>query len=96
MTNAYSEFRDVKITFGTIAEQTALPIDAIKAATLKVQEMEYAYAQGTLTADLSDVVVPMTGSSRFKLYSFNVTTVLANGEYTFTFNEAVPNASELS
>lgn len=101
---AFSEIRDVKIFFNTsegldISGQTAqeaMSIDAYKAVIAKVEEIESNYFNNPSLANLSNATVVFTGSSRYKLYSFQLTTTLADGKYVFVFNESVPNAESLS
>lgn len=94
---AFSEIRDVIITFddGT-ATQEAMGIDAYKAAIGKVEEIESAYYNDSSLADFADKLIVFTGTSRYKLYSFQLTTTLADGKYEFIWNETVPNVDNLS
>lgn len=94
---AFTEIRDVNVTFDDgVAAQAPMSIDAYKAAMLKVQEIESKYQNNPAYADVTDVVTVFTGTSRYKLYSFNLTTVLADASYQFVYNETVPNADSLS
>lgn len=101
---AFSEIRDVKIFFNDsegkgIIDQTAqeaMSIDAYKAVLNKVAELESAYENNPSLANLAAASVAITGTSRYKLYHFTVTTTFASGEYTFIFVEEVPNADSLS
>jgi len=101
---AFSEIRDVKVFFNAsegvdIVSQTAqeaMSIDAYKAAIGKVEELESAFYKNPSLANLTDKLIVFTGTSRYKLYSFQLTTVFANAEYTFVWNETVPNAEGLS
>lgn len=101
---AFSEIRDVRVYFnnaeGTIdgseVLQIAMPIDAYKAAIGKVEEIESEYLNNPSLANLAAAPVVFTGTSRYKIYSFTLTTVLADGKYTFIFIEAVPNVDELA
>lgn len=99
MTNAYSEFRNVLITFDNNAQaQVEMPLDAYKAAVNKVQEWEGIYAKDpSFNINAGDPVeIPMTGTARQKLYSFTVTADVANALYQFVYIETVPNHSELT
>lgn len=88
---AFSQGRAVAIAFddGTV-------IDAYKAAINKVEEMEGQFRDGTLTTDLSDTIVVLTGTSKYQIHVFSVTTNLVNGVYNFEFVETVPNVDEMS
>lgn len=93
--NAFSEFRNVKVTFDNgIDAQGAMPIDAYKAVINKVQEIESKVASGATPADLADTTVVLTGTSKYAIYIFTVTTTVATGEYEFVFEEAAPNVEE--
>lgn len=103
--NAFSEYRNVIVTFNgnegvdIVGEtpQVAMGLDAYKAAIKKVEEIEAQYAADpTSVSDLADVTVVMTGTSRYKLHSFQLTLTIATGVYVFIFNETVPNAESLS
>lgn len=92
-TRAFTEIRDVEVTFAG----GAMPVDAYKAAINRVQELEYNYAQNPASvADLTAGATVFTGANRYKLYSFTLTSVMAAGTYAFTFVEAVPNAEGLA
>jgi len=103
--NAFSEYRDVIVQFnlsegldivGQTAQEAMSP-DAYKAAFNKVAEIEAKYfADSTSVVDLSDVTVVFTGTSRYKLYSFQLTVDISAGLYRFVWNETVPNADGLS
>ena len=105
MAQAFTEYRDVIVTFNAsegvdIVGQTAqeaIGIDAYKAALNKVSELESQYAADpTSVTDLSNVTVVFTGTSRYKLYSFQLTVTIATGSYQFVWNETVPNADSLA
>lgn len=98
MAQAFTEYRDVIVTFDDgVAAQEAMSLDAYKAALNKVAELEAQYAaDSTSVADLSDVTVIFTGTSRYKLYSFQLTLDISAGDYEFVWNETVPNADGLS
>jgi hypothetical protein len=91
---AFSELRDVKVSFDNVAG--AMGIDAFKAALNQVEEFESAYFEDNTIADLIAGVVICTGTSRYKLYSFTLTTTFATGVYAFVYVETVPNAEGLS
>ena len=103
--NALTEYRDVIVEFNLsqavdIVGQTpqeAMSLDAYKAAVNKVAEIEAQYAvDNTAVADLSDVTLVFTGTSRYKLYSFQLTLDISVGLYRFVWNETVPNSAGLS
>jgi len=103
--NAFSEYRDVIVQFNLsegldIVGQTAqeaMSIDAYKAALNKVADIEAKYAaDSTSVVDLAAVNVVMTGTSRYKLYSFNLTLDISAGLYRFVWIETVPNAAGLT
>ena len=95
-----TEFRNVTVTFNDavgqdIVDQTAqleMPIDAYKAAIVKVEEIEGVYATLGSFTDLTDTTVLVTGTSPHRIYVFDLTTVIADGEYMFIFVEERPNA----
>lgn len=91
---AFTDIRNVEITFDMTAG--AASPDAYKAAINKVEELESAYFNDPSLANLADVTAVFTGTSRFKLYSFQLTTTFATGTYAFVYNETVPNAESLS
>ena len=101
---AFSEIRDVKVFFNTSegldiigqTAQEAMSIDAYKACIGKVEEIESAYFNNPSLADLANALVVFTGTSRYKLYSFQLTTTVATGTYVFVWNETVPNADLLA
>jgi len=102
---AFTEHRDVIVQFNLsegldIVGQTAqeaMSLDAYKAALNKVAEMEDSYAADSSSiVDLSDVLVVFTGTSRYKLYSFQLTVDISAALYRFVWNETVPNAAGLS
>ena len=103
--NALTEYRDVIVQFnlsegvdivGQVV-QRAMSLDAHKAAINKVAEIEAEYAaDNTAVADLSDVTLVFTGTSRYKLYSFQLTLDISEGLYKFVWNETVPNSAGLS
>ena len=103
--NAFSEYRNVIIRFNTSEgqdivdqdAQVAMGIDAYKACIFKVAELEAQYADDPASVtDKADVTVVFTGTSRYKLYSFQLTLDISEADYTFVYNETVPNADELS
>ena len=91
---AFSEIRKVKVTFNNDAG--AMSLDAYKGAIEKVSEIECDYESNPNLADLVAAPLVFTGTSRYKLYSFTLTTTLATGIYAFTYVETVPNADSLS
>lgn len=91
---AFSEIREVKIKFNNTAG--AMSLDAYKAAIEKVQQIESNYASDATLANLAAAPLVFTGTSRYKLYSFTLTTTLATGIYAFVYVETVPNADSLS
>lgn len=94
---AFSEIRNVIVTFdnGTDA-QLAMPIDAYKAALERVAQLESDYLDNPSLANLAGADVAITGTQKYKLYHFELTTTFATGTYEFVFVETVPNADSLS
>ena len=92
---AFTDIRNVIVTFNNIANGAMSP-DAYKAAINKVEELECDYLNNPALANLSDVTAVFTGTSRFKLYSFQLTVDFSAGTYAFVYNETVPNAESLS
>lgn len=85
---AITEKRNVTIT----VTGAPMSIDAYHAVNNKVELLEALYHQNpSAAADLTAQASVFTGKLPFKIYTFNVTTVYANGEYTFTFVEERPN-----
>ena len=91
---AFSDIRDVKVSFDNTAG--AMSIDAFKAAINQVQIIEGNYLNDPSLADLAGAASVFTGTSRYKLYSFTLTTTMATGIYAFVYVETVPNADSLS
>ena len=91
---AFTDIREVTVTFDNLAG--AMSPDAYKAAINKVEELESAFLNNPALADLAGVSAVFTGTSRFKLYSFTLTTTFATGTYAFVYVETVPNAELLS
>lgn len=92
---AFSEERDIILDYNATG-QLAAPIDFYKAVMVKIEEMEAAYAAGSLTADLAAVAVLLVGANRNQIHVANVTTTLASASYTFDYVETVPDASQVS
>ena len=101
---AISEYRDVIVTFNDAAgqdigdqtEQLAMPIDAYKAAMVKVEEIESTYATLGAFTDLSGASILAVGSTPYQVHVFELTTTVANGEYMFIYVETVPNAESVT
>ena len=91
---AFTDIRGVDIDIDNNGE--FISPDAYKACLNKVEELESAYLNNPALVDLADVTAVFTGTSRFKLYSFQLTTTFATGTYAFVYNETVPNAESLS
>lgn len=94
---AFSEVRDVTIT----VTGAPMSIDAYKAINVAVERLEDQYlksldengvSQGLV--DLVAVKNVLTGATPYKIYVFDLTTVFANGAYTFDFVEQAPNVDE--
>ena len=91
---AFTDIRGVEITID--ADGNKISPDAYKAAINRVEEMESAFLNDPDLEDLADVTTVMTGTSRYRLYSFQLTTTFADGVYAFVYNETVPNAESLT
>lgn len=91
---AFTDIRDVIVTFENSAG--AMSPDAFKAAINKVEEIENLFFQDPTFQNLTGVTTVMTGTSRYKLYSFELTTTLSTATYDFTYLETVPNVESLS
>jgi hypothetical protein len=92
---AFSEERDIILDYNATG-QLAAPIDFYKAVMVKIEEMEAAYAAGSLTTDLAAASVLLVGANRNQIHVADVTTTLASGTYTFDYVETVPDASQVS
>ena len=101
---AISEYRNVIVTFNdaagqNIVDQTAqlvCPIDAYKAAMVKVEEIESVYATTGAFTDLAGASVLVTGTTPYQVHVFELTTTIADAEYQFIYVETVPNAESVS
>lgn len=91
---AFTDIREVTVIFDNAVG--AMSPDAYKAAINKVEQLESDFLNNPALVDLADVPAVFTGTSRYRLYSFTLTTVFATGTYTFTYVETVPNAESLS
>lgn len=91
---AFTDIRDVIVTFDNALG--AMSPDAYKAAINKVEEIENLFFQDPTFQDLAGVTTVMTGTSRYKLYAFQLTTTLSTATYDFTYIETVPNVESLS
>lgn len=98
MPQGLTEHRDVDITISG----GPMPLDAYKAITQKVQDVEDTYANNSSTPDIGTpgtqvaVSVVLTGATPYKVYSFDVYADLSAGTYNFAFVEAAPNVDLLS
>lgn len=95
--NAQSEFRNVTVSITYAVPATNLPIDAIKAATNKIEEIEGQYFKNpSSVTDLAGAAVIVTGTQNFQVHVFNVTTTIATGTYGFEYVETVPTPADVS
>lgn len=92
---AFTDIREVTITFDN-ATNGAMSPDAYKAAINKVEELEAKNLNTPILAALVAVPTVITGTSRYKLYSFNLDADFEGGIYNFEYVETVPNAESLS
>lgn len=86
--SAFSEIRDVIIKYDAVP--VAFPIDGYAAVVNKVREIEEKHAQ-VAQPDLTAAKVVLTGRTPYKIYVFDLTSVMATGTYTFEFQEVAPN-----
>ena len=87
MARNFDEVRPVKITIAA-----AISTDAHKAVIKRVEEIEERYnASPTSVADVTAAKVVLTGNTPYKIFVFNLTTVIATGDYTFAFVKEAPN-----
>jgi|TARA_R100000541_G_scaffold56656_1_gene66207 hypothetical protein len=91
---AFTDIREVVVTFDNAAG--AMSPDAYKAAINKVEELEGLAFQDPNISDLTNVTTVMTGTSRYRLYSFDLSVKFNLGEYDFIYIETVPNVESLS
>lgn len=106
MRHALSEARNLKIMFNdavgkAIIDQTAqlaMPIDAYKAALELVAREEGDYRMGgsSAVADKTSQPVLVTGAMPFQIHVFELTSVMATGDYTFIYVETVPSPEDVS
>ena len=96
-----SELRDVVITI----TGSPMPIDAYKAVTKRVEDLESQYLnsldEAGVSQNLSDIgtdVAPVklvvTGTTAYKIYVFDFYTDFANATYVFDFVETAPNVGQ--
>lgn len=80
---AISEYRNVVLT----VSGPALPIDALRAVTNTIKEIEGRYAMlgATGQPDQTAVAIKRTGVLGFQVHNFTLTTVLATATYTFAY-----------
>lgn len=92
-----SEIRPVTIT----VTGAPMSLDAYKAVNRKVEALEAQYeaslneegvSEGLV--DLAGVTTVITANTPYKIYVFTLTTVFADGNYTFAFVEEAPNVEE--
>lgn len=88
------DLRPVIIGFGgtELAPAPAMSADAYKAVVKRVEEIEKKYnEEPSSVEDVTIKKVILTGNASYKIYVFNLTTVLEDATYTFEFVEEVPN-----
>lgn len=93
------DLRPVIIGFGgtELAPAPAMSADAYKAVVKRVEEIEKKYNENSASvADVTAKKVILTGNTPYKVYVFDLTTVLANATYTFEFVEEVPNVESVT
>ncbi len=94
--NAFNQGRPIKISFGTLAGQTAAPADALKAAVAKAEEIEEGVVRGLITSNLTSAEVILTGSGPL-LHRFQITTsggVSAGVEFEINYVESAESPSD--
>lgn len=89
--SAFKEVRDVIIKYDAVA--VAFPIDAYASIAAKVREIEDRHVLVAQT-DLTASKIVLTGRTPYKIYVFDITSVMATGTYTFEFQEVAPNVDE--
>lgn len=91
---AFTDIRGIELIVDTGGEKVSP--DFYKAVLNKAEQLEDNYLNNPALEDLAEVSTVFTGTSRYRLYSCTLTTVFADGTYTFTYVETVPNAESLS
>lgn len=90
------DLRPVIIGFGgtELSPAPAMSADVYKAVVKRVEEIEKKYnEEPSSVEDVTTKKVILTGNASYKVYVFNLTTVLEDATYTFEFVEEVPNSS---
>lgn len=89
MARNFDEIRPVTIGFGASA---AFSPDAYAAVVKRVYEIEAKYNENPASvADVTAQKTVLTGNTPYKIFVFDLTTVMATGTYTFLFVEEAPN-----
>lgn len=91
--------RKVIIGFGgtELAPAPAMSADAYKAVVKRVEEIEKKYNENSASVvDVTAKKVILTGNTPYKVYVFDLTTVLATATYTFEFVEEVHNVESVT
>ena len=87
MARNFDEVRPVKITIAT-----AISTDAHKAVIHRVEKLEAMYdADPASVTDVTAQKVVLTGNTPYKIFVFNLTLVIATGDYTFAYVKENPN-----
>lgn len=93
------DLRPVIIGFGgtELAPAPAMSADAYKAVVKRVEEIEKKYNENSASvADVTAKKVILIGNTPYKVYVFDLTTVLEDATYTFEFVEEVPNVESVT
>ena len=89
MARNFDEIRPVSIGFST---SVAFSPDAYAAVVKRVYELEAKYNENPASvANVTAQKTVLTGNTPYKIYVFDLTTVMATGTYTFLFVEEAPN-----
>tara|TARA_R110002051_G_scaffold324793_2_gene423786 strand:+ start:395 stop:694 length:300 start_codon:yes stop_codon:yes gene_type:complete len=92
--SAFTEVRNVTVSFTYDGAATNAPIDFHKAVATIIERNEEARRLNPALADIPATKTSVVGANRNQVHIYNLTVTQATGTYVFDYIETVPDPSQ--